>query len=153
MKRLFVLAGMLVLAGGVFADPVSARPVSASIIHARVMRDFVLRFDEVSYSRWIPDRRGSTMYFEKDGFSNRAIYDAKGRWQYSLLFYDEARMPRDIRKAVKREYFDFTITSVEEIETVAGKAYFVHLEDRTMIKIVKVHEDGETEIAEEFGKI
>jgi hypothetical protein len=150
MKRFFVLAGLLVLAGGVFAGPDSARPVG--VVHARVMRDFVLRFDEVSYARWTADNKGSTMYFIKDGFHNRAIYDLKGRWQYSLIFYNESKLPRDIRTAVKRENFDQAITVVEEVQTVDGKAYLVHLEDKSTIKTVKVTTDGEMETIEEFFK-
>lgn len=150
MKRFFILAGLLVLAGGVFAGPDSARPVA--IVHAKVMRDFVLRFDEVSYARWMADDKGSTMYFIKDGFNNRAVYDAGGRWLYSLMYYNEAKLPRDIRAVVKREYFDFDITVVEEVQTKDGKAYLVHLEDESTFKIVKVSTDGEMEIREEFCK-
>jgi len=151
MKRFFVLAGMLILAGGVFAGPDSARPVG--LVHTRVIRDFVLRFDEVSYAQWTPDGKGSTMYFIRDGFHNRAVYDAYGRWKYSLIFYDEARMPRDVRTVVKREYFDFGITVVEEVQTVAGRAWLVHLEDKSTIKIVRVNTEGEMETMEEFYRL
>src|SRR6266404_4904922 len=107
MKRFVILASLLVLAGSVFAGVDSARPVE--LVHAKVLRDFVLRFDEVSYARWMPDSKGSTMYFIKDGFQSRAVYDVNGRWKYSLMLYGESKLPRDIRAVVKRQYFDLGI--------------------------------------------
>jgi hypothetical protein len=150
MKRFIALAIIMVMAGGSFAAPGSARPVS--IVHAKVMRDFILRYDDVSYARWSSDGKWSTMYFVKDGFHNRAVYDEKGRWQYSLIYYDEVKMPREVRKVVKREYFDSKITAVEEVQVEAGKAWFIHLEEGINCKIVKVYMDGEMETVEEFFK-
>jgi hypothetical protein len=151
MKRFLVLASLLALAGGVFARP--ARPLPVSIVHAKVIRDFILRYDDVSEARWLPGRKGSTMYFVKDGFNNRAVYDLYGNWRYSMIFYQEAQLPKDIRRVVRREYFDLDITVVQEVQTEAGKAYFVHLEDQSNLKIVKVNTDGEMETIEEFQKI
>src|SRR5215475_5082664 len=108
MKKSFILAGLLVLAGSVFAGPDSARPVSN--VRAKVLKDFAFRFNAVRNSRWVPDSKGSVMYFNRDGFLDRAIYDKQGRWQYSLIFYHEGKMPWDIRKVVKREYYDLAIT-------------------------------------------
>ena len=150
MKRFFALAIFVVMAGEGFAAPGSARPVS--IVHAKVMRDFILRYDDVSYATWSTDGKGSTVYFVKDGFHDRAVYDARGKWQYSLLYYDEARMPREVRRTVKREYIDSKITAVEEVQVEAGKAWFVHLDEDTDYKIVKVYMDGEMETVEEFCK-
>jgi hypothetical protein len=150
MKRFIALAILVVMAGEGFAAPDSGRPVS--IVHAKVMRDFILRYGDVSYARWSADEKGSTMYFVKDGYHNRAMYDVRGVWQYSLLYYDEARMPREVRRTVKREYFDSRITAVEEVQVEAGKAWFVHLEEGVQCKIVKVYMSGEMETVEEFSK-
>jgi hypothetical protein len=150
MKRFIILAGMLVLAGEVFAGGWSGKPVS--IVHASVLKDFVLRYDDVSSGRWFPDRKGSTMYFIMDGYNDKAVYDANGRWKYSLIFYGESKLPRDIRAVVKRQYFDFDIKVVEEVQVLEGKAYFVHLEDKTTFKLVKVTSEGEMETIEDFRK-
>jgi hypothetical protein len=151
MKSFFALAILMVMAGEGFAGPGAARPVS--IVHAKVMKDFILRYDDVSYARWMTDGKGSTMYFVKDGFHNRAVYDLRGTWKYSLIYYDEARMPREVRKVVKREYYDFGITAVQEVQTEVGNAWFVHLEADGDCKIVKVYMDGEMETVEEFHKL
>jgi hypothetical protein len=151
MKKLIILAGMLVLAGSIFASPGPRLPLS--IVHATVLRDFILRFDDVTASRWVKSDKGSTMYFTKDGYNNRAVYDHKGKWQYALLFYNEAKMPHDIRAVVKREYYDFDISVVEEVWATAGKAWLVHLEDESTHRIVKVNTDLEMETMEEYVKL
>jgi hypothetical protein len=166
MKRFFILASFLAMGSGVFAGPGSGAPAGpgsgvlagpgsgrpVSIVQARVLRDFMLRFDEVSLARWMTDGKGSTMYFMKDGFLNRAGYDLKGSWKYSLIFYGESKLPRDVRAVVKREYFDFGITIAEEVQTTAGKAYLIHLEDKSTHKIVRVNMDGEMDTLEEYTK-
>jgi hypothetical protein len=150
MKKILVLAGMLAMAVGVFAGKDSPLPVS--IVHAKVMRDFILRFDEVSFARWLPDRNGSSMYFIKDGFHNRAAYDLSGRWQYSIVNYDEARMPKDVRTVVKRQYFDFSILVVQEVRTPDGMAYFIHLQDQDNFKVVRVDSELNMETMQEFHR-
>lgn len=150
MKRIIILASMLALAGEVFAGGNSVKPVS--IIHANVMRDFILRYDDVSFARWLPDHKGSTMYFTMDGFNDKAVYDANGRWKYSLIYYDGSKLPRDIRDMIGKEYFDFDIKVVEEVQAGAGKAYFVHLENERRLKLVHVTTDGEKEELEDFRK-
>lgn len=148
MKRLFVLTSLLFR--GLFADAYTVRPVSS--VHARVIRDFVLRFEKVSSARLMPEKKGSTMYFIKDGFNNRAGYDANGRWLYSLVSYNEGKLPRDIRAVVKSAYYDDAITVVQEIQNINGRAWFVHLEDETTVKIVKVTAEKDMETVDEFRK-
>jgi hypothetical protein len=61
-------------------------------------------------------------------------------------------MPRDIRGIVKSQYYDYTITVVDEIEErMKPLVYVVHLEDSTTLKYVRVC-DREMEVLEEYKK-
>jgi hypothetical protein len=111
-------------------------------IHARAIRDFQVRFN-ASNAMWFSDKNGFVSYFVQDGFGERVFYDKKGRWQYSLIFYGEDKLPRDIRAIVKSTYYDMAITLVEEVQTNDGKGYVIHLEDKSNIKIIKVNSEGE----------
>jgi hypothetical protein len=124
----------------------------AKDINAKAIKDFQIRFNKAGSPKWFSDRNGFISYFVQNGFGNRAYYDKKGRWQYSLLFYGEDKLPRDIRAVVKSTYFDLAITLVEEVQTTEGMAYIVHLEDKSNIKLVKVSKDGEMEIMQELIK-
>jgi hypothetical protein len=124
----------------------------AKSINTKAMKDFQARFNEASNTMWYSDGNGLETIFTRDGYSDRVFYDKKGHWEYSLIFYNENKLPRDIRAVVKSTYYDFTITLVEEVQTPDGNAYFVHLEDDQTIKIVKLNQDGDMETFQELAK-
>ena len=121
-------------------------------INAKAIKDFNGRFGDANNPMWFSDRNGFTTYFVKDGFGDRVFYDKKGHWEYSLIFYGEDKLPRDVRAAVKSTYFDMAITLVEEVQTTENKVYIVHLEDKQNIKILKVNDQGEYEILQDLSK-
>jgi hypothetical protein len=124
----------------------------AKSINTKAMKDFQARFNEASNTMWYSDGNGLETTFTRDGYIDRVFYDKKGRWEYSLLFYNENKLPRDIRAIVRSTYYDLTITLVEEVQTPDGKAYFVHLEDSATIKIVKLSPEGEMEVFQDLTK-
>ena len=121
-------------------------------INTKALKDFGQRFDNPSNAKWFSDRNGFVSYFIKDGYGDRAYYDKKGHWQYSLIFYGEDKLPRDIRAIVKSTYFDQSITLVEEVQTTEGMVYIIHVEDKSSITILKVNKDGEMETMQEMTK-
>jgi hypothetical protein len=121
-------------------------------INAKAIKDFSTRFNGANNAMWFSDRNGFTTYFIKDGYGDRVFYDKKGHWEYSLIFYNEDKLPREVRAAVKSTYFDMAITLVEEVQTVDSKVYIVHLEDKASIKILKVNDLGEYEILQDLSK-
>jgi hypothetical protein len=134
--------------------PANASPNAsdASTINLKAIKDFKTRFAAATDEKWFTMDGGYMSYFKQDGYGDRAYYDKKGRWQYSLKFYGENKLPRDVRAQVKSTYYDFTITVVELIEVGDRCAYLVHLEDASNIKIVRVTDEGEMTVLEEFTK-
>ena len=124
----------------------------AKTINNKALKDFSARFDNTSNAMWFQDKNGFVSYFIKNGYGDRAFYDKKGHWQYSLIFYGEDKLPRDVRATVKSKYFDLSITLVEEVDTNDGLVYIVHLEDKSTIKIIKVNKDGEMETMQDLIK-
>jgi hypothetical protein len=124
----------------------------AKNINTKAVKDFQVRFNEASNAKWFSDASGFVSYFTVNGFGNRAFYDKKGRWQYSLIFYGEDKLPKDIRGIAKSTYYDLTITMVEEVQTPAGNAYFLHMEDKSNIRIVKLNSEGEMVTVQELTK-
>jgi len=124
----------------------------AKSINSKAAKDFSARFNSVNNAMWFSDQNGFVSYFVRDGFGNRAFYDKKGRWQYSLIFYGEDKLPKDLRAAIKSTYYDMSITLVEEVQTNDGTGYVIHLEDKSNIKILKVNKDGEVATMQELTK-
>jgi hypothetical protein len=121
-------------------------------VNARAVKDFRQRFNDARNVLWFSNGNGFISYFIQNGYGDRAFYNKNGLWQYSLIFYGEDKLPRDIRAAVKSVYFDYDITMVEEVQSNEGMAYIFHLEDRQNIKILKVKVDGEMEVIQDFIK-
>ncbi len=121
-------------------------------VNVRALKDFQTRFNDVSKVKWFSDNNGYISYFNKDGFNDRVFYNKKGHWQYSLIFYTEDKLPKDIRATVKSRYYDLTIYMAEEVQTEDGKGFVVYLEDKSNIKIVKVSSENEMETMTELVK-
>jgi hypothetical protein len=121
-------------------------------VKAKAIRDFQNRFTTVNNAMWYSDQRGLVSYFVKDGFADRVFYDNKGRWEFSLIFFGEDNLPKDIRKAIKSAYFDMTITLVEQVQTIDGIGFVIHLEDKSNIKFVNVNRDAEMTTSLEMTK-
>jgi hypothetical protein len=124
----------------------------AKSINAKAVKDFQTRFADAGEAKWFSDRNGFVSYFVKDGYGDRVFYDKKGHWQYSLIFYGEGKLPRDVRAGIKSIYFDMNITLVEEVQSPEGNVFIVHLEDKSNIKILKVNGEGEMETMQDLIK-
>jgi len=144
------------------AATASAKPATASnsslantsnsTISLRAIKDFKGRFTNAKGEQWFPIETGFVAYFKVDEFQQRIFYDKKGRWQSSLRCLSEKQLPRDIRAIVKSTYYDFVITLVQIVEIPNHMVYLVHLEDENSLRIVRVSEEGEMDILEEYVK-
>ena len=121
-------------------------------ISLRAIKDFKSRFHEAKDAQWFVVKEGFMSYFDSDSCKTRVLYSAKGNWQYTLQYYGEERLDRDIRKIVKSTYYDYSITGVEEIHTTEGGVYIIHLADSSTIKIIRIDEDGGMDEINEFIK-
>jgi len=129
-----------------------ANAAAVSTISVRAIKDFRSRFTKIADEQWSHIDRGFCAYCTKDGIKARVYYDLRGHWQGSLKYCDESQLPHFIRDVVKRTYYDFAITFVNIVEVPEHTAYLVHLEDKKTLKIVRVNEEGEMDIMDEFVK-
>ncbi len=122
-------------------------------INVRAIRDFLDRYSKVNSAIWFPNSNGGfEAYFVQDGYGERVIYDKKGGWQMSLLIYNEEKLSSDIRCEIKRTYYDWNITLVEEVQTNDGVEYIINLEDKSNIRVLKVTKEGLMEELQELRK-
>ncbi len=130
----------------------SVNKMDVKSINVRALKDFKSRYGNIREGIWYTVKSGSVSYFTIDGYTNRAYYDKKGHWVYSLLSYGETKLDREVRKAVKINYYDQSITFVEEVQTISGLVYVITLEDKSSLKILKINKEGEMEIMQEMVK-
>jgi hypothetical protein len=129
----------------------NALPVSN--IHVKAMRDFLKRDKPVSNAEWMIVETGFVVkYTDKNNSHCRSVYNSRGQFSYTIKQYHENIMPRDVRAMVKSQYYDYTITIVEEItEPLKPLVYVVHLEDANTLKNIRISE-REMEVMEEYQK-
>jgi hypothetical protein len=120
--------------------------------NTKAIRDFQARFQKVDNAQWFSNQNGIMSYFVRNGYGNKVFYDKKGHWQFSLILYGEDQLPGDLRASVKSKYYDLAITLIEEVHTIEGMVYIVHLEDKSSFKILRLSSDAEMEILQEITK-
>ena len=154
------MACSLILAGGTFAnsngnfndlglDTTTFKSVfipDKKNVDDRALKDFQVRFHDASEVLWYSNENGFTSYFTKDGYRDRAFYNKKGSWQYSLIYYRQNKLPQKVRAKVKSSYTDLDIEIVVEMQSNYGQAYFVYMWNKSNLRILKVNEEGEMEV-------
>lgn len=167
MKKVIVTTSMsvMLLTGSVTAQQVSREMVTENLqslqgnvrnisrVHVKAMRDFLKRDKTAVNVDWMIVETGYVVKYTDSNNSNcRTVYNNRGEFVYTIRQYHENKMPREIRSIVKSQYYDYTITLVEEVEeTRKPLVYVVHLEDATTFMNVWVC-DREMEVMAEYRK-
>jgi hypothetical protein len=163
MKKIIATAGILMMAfsssitanaqdiAGVFSNSTDKHftdaatgarsrilPLAEVNIHAA--RDFSKKFKDATDVIWVDGTAGPSVYFKQDGISMRATYNRLGNREYSLKYYDESGMRKDLRHLVKSTYYDYSILQVTEIERNESISYLVKMQNDKEYLTVKVIE-------------
>lgn len=170
MKNLKNVIVTTCVAGLLIAGPVTAQQASRPVltdhmqslhtntryinkIHVKAMRDFIKRNKTAANANWMVVENGFVVkYTDKKNSRCRTVYNCKGEFSYTVRQYFENTLQRDVRAMIKSQYYDYTITLVEEIEqSLKPLIYVVHMEDATTLKNIRVSE-REMEVIEEYTK-
>ncbi|WP_207511411.1 hypothetical protein [Longitalea luteola] len=140
----------------IVADNMSSLHMNARNINRvpiKVMRDFLKRSPSANDANWMEVETGFVAkYIDKKNNFCRTVYNSRGSYVYTVKQYAERNLPREVRGIVKSQYYDYTITLVEEVhQPLKPLVYIVHLEDATSFKHVQVSE-GEMEVTKEYKK-
>lgn len=125
-----------------------------SAINQKAINAFAKTHKNVSGESWEKTSDGYIAKYTSDGVSNMLYYGNNGSWFGSLKSYFEGNMPAEVRRTVKREYYDYSITYVQEAETSDSEGkptYIIQLEDKNEIKLIRVY-NGEMEVWKEYKK-
>ncbi len=132
--------------------PLYINGTSPNLIASRAIRNFSKDFKDATDVRWIlSDEGGYIVKFIYKGIACRADYDYKGYCLTSYKYYNEDKLPHEVRQMVKSSYFDFTIYRVAELFISNSTVYIVTLEsNESWMKISII--DGEMAVMEKFRK-
>src|SRR5882757_8626655 len=83
--------------------------------------------------------------------TTRVFYDNKGRVRFTIDYYGEKELPREIRAIVKPVYYDYVITAVQEVKADSKSVYYVSLQDSSKLITIRVV-DGEMELVQSLNR-
>jgi hypothetical protein len=81
----------------------------------------------------------------------RVFYDKKGHVRYTIDYYGEKELSREVRAIVKPVYYDYAIVSVQEVKQNGRSIYIIGLQDSHTLKTIRVA-DGEMEVVQTLDR-
>ena len=129
----------------------ASRIVDETEVSINAVRDFSKNFKNATDIKWVKNENGSSVYFVLDGIKMRSSYNTKGKREYILKYYDELRLPANIRHLVRSTYYDYRIAIVTEVERNDETSYLIKMENDNEFLTIKV-DDGELSVFERTTK-
>jgi hypothetical protein len=124
---------------------VSEKTAPASM--SKAVRNFEKTFKNVTDEKWYEMPDGYRTNFTAKDVHCRLDYDKNGNWMHTIKYYDEKKLPLEVRRLVASSYLDYSIRSVEEIQVPRIAVFYViHLEGETNWINVKVSDNEITEL-------
>jgi hypothetical protein len=135
-----------------FKNPsVNGSGIRLNEININAARDFKRKFKNATNITWTKSTNLTSVYFNQDDIRMRSTYNAKGDWEYTIRYYDEYKLPSEIRHLVRSTYYDMPIIMVTEFKRVDQITYFIRLENQKTLLTVMIRE-GEMTIFEQLSK-
>lgn len=119
---------------------------------AKTTRAFSHDFENASNVRWSSGKSQHTATFTMDGIKTIAWYSKDGSLLYTMLSYDEDKLPGYEQNVIKKEFRGYKITHVKEVREADVVVYVVHLQDDASIKLVTIR-DGVTGLYRDYKRI
>ena len=117
----------------------------------KATRNFSRDYKGAIAAEWQPLKEGGYVCrFTLDGIAKKAFYDKRGNWLSTVAGYTGSNMPKDVRRMVLSNYYDYSILYVHEVNVPRRPAiYMVQVRDQHTIKILRVA-DGEVDEVREL---
>jgi hypothetical protein len=113
----------------------------------KAVRNFRKTFKNVSNEKWYEMPDGYRVNFTAKDIRCRLDYDKNGNWMHTIRYYDEKKLPVEVRRLVVSNYLDYHIRTVEEIEAPRNVIFYVvHLEGETNWINIKVSDNEINEL-------
>lgn len=120
-------------------------------INAKALRDFEKKYKTITNAEWYPVKDGFMAKFAWNGIDHKVAYNKAGYYVATFRYYNEDKLPNNVRHLVKSTWYDGDITLVTEVSFSGSTAYLVNIEDKNSIKTIKVVKD-EMEVYQDITK-
>ncbi len=118
----------------------------------KVQRSFISHFGEAVENNWSMVGNNFFVRFHSNGLPTIALFAKNGYLFYSIMYGSEKDLPADVRKTVKSEFYDYTITLTMEVKENGRDVWIVELDNPREIITVSL-EDGDMEKIQQIQKL
>jgi hypothetical protein len=134
-------------------QPVIPSENKTANINPRALRDFNKSFKDTDAEKadWRQIKDGFIAEFENNGVKTKVYYNRKGSWCSTLLTYDQYKLPEDVRRMVRINYYDYEIYVAYEVHIEDKTIYLVKIQDRETLKTIRII-DGDMDLYEDYKK-
>jgi hypothetical protein len=121
-------------------------------INIHAMRHFLKNFPASADEYWLKTNSGYIVKFKNADILNEVYYKLNGSFQYSVRYYAESNLQKDLRNQVHQQFIGYTIAVVIEISDSDQKLYRIKITDRESIKTLQFF-DGKLEIIDDLKNL
>lgn len=120
-------------------------------VNIKVVRNFRKTFPLVEDAYWTEAKGFYFVHFTTDDIRQKIAYGKNGEISYEIKMFGANQVPQKIRRNVLTTYYDYTITSAQELKLNRQSVFLVKISGDRDWKTIRIS-DGEMEVIEEFRK-
>lgn len=128
------------------SHPLLRNPLLRNEISIKAVRHFKKFFPTIQDEKWYVITNGYMVKYKEGDVNTRVDYDLKGNWSYTIRYITESKLPKDVRKLVRSTWYDYAISSIEEIQVDHNFIYIVHIHEGDDWKMIRVADGEATEV-------
>src|SRR5688572_3456882 len=110
--------------------PIVVSATSSNVeVSTRLNKAFLAFFKDATNLRWYEVNKNFLVKFIQDDRENRALFTKSGELIYHICYGTEDFLPADVRKLVKSNYYDQSITRVLKVNQDKRTIWVISMED------------------------
>jgi hypothetical protein len=131
-------------------QPVVVRSTTKKI-PGRIWKSFSHYFNDAENPRWYTVNKNYLVKYMIYDEENRALFTKRGSLVYHISYGYEKTLTEDLKRQIKHDYYDYTITRAIKVAQAGRIIWVVNLEDSENLVLLSL-EDGEMEEVERLKK-
>lgn len=136
----------------IFDNPFGANTAApVPVVSEKALKSFRTSFKNPVGASWYQVGKYFLAKFEADGKKQKALFNKNGAIIYTISYGFEKDLPTELRKAIKSNYYDQTISMAIEVNENNRTIWVVRLEDESSSTLVRL-ENGEMEEVQKYKK-
>jgi hypothetical protein len=120
-------------------------------VYENILDEFQKQFTGAENIRWMRVDKNFLSTFTKGDQEYKVLFTPQAGVVYKISYGKEKHLPVAMRKAVKRMYVEFVISSAIKVEEAERTIWVIYLEDDTTMVSVRVEND-EIEQTQKYTK-